>query len=189
MNKFLFDACCAVLSTNEIGNNKNLAYVFSDPDGLRTGKSGYSFGASQFDIENNWVALDCLRDCDFLPKDIKRLYLQNGDISDLNKRLLENKDVIDRYDELQAKFCMDTVTARLEGKVVSDETFVHLVDYHNQFNISVGGKMHQYIKQLNNIAPEDVLNFKLATKWGKDRPDDVHRRYQTIKKYFSHAQR
>ena len=187
MNKYIFDVCSDILTLNEIGSNKNAAYTFSDPDGTQSGKSGYSFGASQFDIENNWVALDCLRDCGFLPKDIKRLYLQNGDISDLNRRLLENKRVIDSYDKLQVKFCLDTVTARLEGKVVSDETFAHLVDYHNQFNISHNGKMHQYIKQLKDITPVDILNFKLSTKWGKDRPDDIYRRYETIKKYFKHA--
>ena len=59
---------------------------------------------------------------------------------------------------------------------MDEKTFVHLVDYHNQFNLSKGGKMHQWLQLKSLLTPDDVLNFKLGLKWGKEHPEDVKRR-------------
>ena len=63
---------------------------------------------------------------------------------------------------------------------MAEKTFVHLVDYHNQFNLSKSGKMHKWLQTKKYIIPEDVLNFKLSLKWGREQPQDVKRRYFNI---------
>lgn len=176
--------CKKAITQNEVGDNLALAYQFSDPDGERTGKSGYSYGISQFDIENNWQAIKNLEYCGFRPKDLDRLFEQRGPIDDLNAKLIDHRAVVDAADiehitgavEHVAKFC---------GRNMSDETFVHLVDYHNQLDITPGGKMHTFIAGLGRMpTPQDVLNVKLTTVWGKKRKDDVDRRFDNISRLF-----
>ena len=62
-----------------------------------------------------------------------------------------------------------------------EKTFVHLVDYHNQFNLSKNGLMHRFINNKKVLTSHDILNFKLKeTKWGREQPRDVKRRYNNI---------
>ena len=62
----------------------------------------------------------------------------------------------------------------------NEKTFVHLVDYHNQFNLSKNGLMHNFIKSKKILTSKDILNFKLGLKWGREQPQDVKRRYNNI---------
>jgi len=181
-----------VLTRNEIGSDRSKAYCFSDPDGVESGKSGYSFGRVQFDIENNWTAIDCLRACGFRPKDLDRLFEQKGPISDLNIKLEGKSYVVDRFDMLHTVESVEHCKRLIEDsdiKLSSVETFLHIVDYHSQLYMSEGGKLHRHLKSLMitarwEVDPKNILNFKLNhTKWGRERPDDVRRRFKNIEAF------
>lgn len=170
------------IAMNEISGNLSVAYRFSRASG---GNSGYSFGRSQFDVSNNRYAVIFLRKkCNFMSKDINILLRLDKDVSELNKKLREHKKEIDDYDLQHIKNMIKYVGGILSDlEVENEETFVHLVDYHNQFNLSYNGKMHKYLKTLKFATCENILNFKLnQTKWGKEHPQDVKRRYNNIKK-------
>lgn len=172
------------IAMNEISGNTAVAYRFSRASG---GNSGYSFGRSQFDVSNNRYAVIFLRKkCNFMSKDINILLRLDKDVSELNKKLREHKKEIDEYDLQHTKEMITYVGTLLSDlDVENEETFVHLVDYHNQFNLSKNGKMHRYLQTLKFATSENVLNFKLnQTKWGKEHPHDVKRRYNNIKNYY-----
>ena len=184
-------AALDILTLNEIGHDHSLAYRFSDPDGLQTGKSGFSFGRVQFDIKNNKQAILHLRACGFTEEDVVRLLEQSGPIDDLNAKLLAASDMVDRFDlehtRESVEHCMDLLAAD-DILVASEETILHIVDYHNQFYMSPGGKIHRRLRELKQknmaIAPGHVLDFKLNnTKWGRERPDDVRRRFKNIEDF------
>jgi hypothetical protein len=61
---------------------------------------------------------------------------------------------------------------------------VHIVDYHNQYYMSLGGKLHRWLQEQGKvITSQMILEFKLNnTLWGQKRPDDVQRRFRTIQK-------
>lgn len=172
------------IAMNEISGNTAVAYRFSRASG---GNSGYSFGRSQFDVSNNRYAVIFLRKkCNFTPKDINILLRLEKDVTGLNGKLREHKKEIDDYDLQHIKNMIKYVGGILSDlEVENEETFVHLVDYHNQFNLSYNGKMHRYLQTLKFATSENVLNFKLnQTKWGKEHPHDVKRRYNNIKNYY-----
>lgn len=172
------------IAMNEISGNLSVAYRFSRASG---GNSGYSFGRSQFDVSNNRYAVIFLRKkCNFMSKDINILLRLDKDVSELNKKLREHKKEIDEYDLQHIKNMIKYVGGILSDlEVENEETFVHLVDYHNQFNLSKNGKMHRYLQTLKFATSENVLNFKLyQTKWGKEHPHDVKRRYNNIKSCY-----
>lgn len=186
----LIELATEAITQNEIGDNLDLRYGFSDPDGTRSGKSGYSFGASQFDIENNWDAILCLRACGFRPKDMDRLFEQRGGISDLNTKLKAHSLVVDAWDtshmEKTYKHCLhllDEYGIRLE----SDEVMIHIMDYHNQFYFSPRGKLHRALMAHGAlISSMFMLTFKMNhTAWGRKRSDDVNRRFRTIHKIYA----
>ncbi len=168
---------------NELAGNIDAAYKFSYAG---VGKSGYSFGRSQFDVSNNYKAVEFLRKNGFTDSNINRLKNLDPSINDLNAKLWNIKDKVDKYDELHVKDMCKHV-ASLDGlPLMTVKTFVHLVDYHNQFNLSRNGKMHEFLKSNKNyILSIEIYEFKLSnTKWGKENPLDVKRRYKTIEKYF-----
>ena len=181
---------------NEIGGNDNHIYSFSDPDGRNTGKSGYSFGMSQFDIQNNWTGIDCLQDCGFTPKEVTALFKQNDPefVERMASKLRAHKDTVDDYDRQHLsgaiKYCQKVLVDCGITQIQDIETFVHMVDYHNQFDVTWNGKIHKCIKDLADkgqmLTPEFFLDFKLNnTAWGKKRPDDVKRRYNNIHSLFA----
>lgn len=178
---------------NECAGDPKVAYRFSDPDGLRTGKSGYSFGISQFDINNNPKALACLSACGFTSADIARLKAQSGPIYDLNAKLAVSKTIVDEWDRRQISACIAHTlgVALSRGFVFADDTaIIHLADYHNQYHLSVQGpkaKMANYLAGLGRpVTGDDIRRFKLDhTAWGQKRPDDVDRRYRNIITLFS----
>ena len=42
--------------------------------------------------------------------------------------------------------------------------------------------MHQWLQLKPLLTPDDVLNFKLGLKWGKEHPEDVKRRWNNIER-------
>lgn len=172
------------IAMNEISGNLSVAYRFSRASG---GNSGYSFGRSQFDVSNNPFVSQFLRNrCGFTAEDINTLLRLENDVTGLNNKLREHKKEIDDYDLQHTKEMITYVGTLLSDlDVENEETFVHLVDYHNQFNLSKNGKMHRYLKTLKFATCENILNFKLnQTKWGKEHPHDVKRRYNNIKNCY-----
>ena len=178
-----------VLTLNEVGADEGLPYRFSDPDGIKTGKSGYSYGRVQFDTKNNKTAIDCLRACGFTQEDIDRLLDQSGPIDDLDAKLLAASDVVDRFDKHHTRESVEHCEDLLEEsgiQISGIETFLHIVDYHNQLYMSKNGPLHRHLQSLkgHDIIPEDIGGFKLNhTKWGRDRPDDVARRFENIEEF------
>lgn len=175
-----------IIIQNELGGNISLIYKFSDADGIRKGKSGYSFGISQFDILNNTNAILCLRECDFTTDEIKELKEQIVNKTQYDKRLKEHYDIVDKWDEKQLNECLEHSISLCDFagiKLKNRKTLYHLADYHNQFYFSKYGKMYKYLLSLGRIVnPEDILALKMKTTWGKSRPDDVRRRYNNITK-------
>jgi hypothetical protein len=171
-----------IIFINELGGNKDFLYRFSDPDG-RAGRSGYSFGLCQFDVSHNPEAVLCLRECEFTTDEIAGLKSQAIDAESLEWKLAENKQVVDRWDNRQID---QSLTHPVDicirsGIDVEEKAMYHLADYHNQFYMSKGGKMHRFLLALQRpVTPEDILNLKLHTQWGKLRSGDVHRRYNNI---------
>lgn len=179
-----------ILVANELGNDLSLILKFSDPDGIRTGKSGYSFGVSQFDLKNNSLSIQCLQECGFTQLEIQELVNQPS-ISDTHmihytSKLEQASEIVERYDHKHMSESLDHVgnlCNTLSGIHLQDmETFYHIADYHNQFHFTKDGKLHTHLKeQKGEITPTTILNFKLnKTEWGQKRPDDVMRRYNNI---------
>ena len=168
-----------VISLNEISGNENVICKFS----YAGGKSGYSFGRSQFDVKHNSKARNFLKNiCGFTDQDINKLLKLDKDIGYLNERLKLFRTHIDKLDKEHINQMVNYV-ASLEGlpEFENEKTFVHLVDYHNQYSLSKNGPMHRFIKGKKLLTSQDILNFKLKeTKWGREQPRDVKRRYKTI---------
>ncbi|QOX79811.1 hypothetical protein FY034_13010 [Trichlorobacter lovleyi] len=185
----LNDLLRQALIKNELGGNMALVYRFSDADGVRTGKSGYSFGVAQFDIANNHRAIECLKECGFTDADIARLRTQTGPIGDLNDKLAAHKSVVDLYDTAQIDGTINWVRgiSKAAGIVYADdEAFIHACDYHNQYDMKAHGKAISYLAKLGRpVTGQDIHKYKLGTIWGKKRPDDVERRYNNIRKLFA----
>ena len=176
-----------MLLLNECGGDESLIYKFSDADGVRTGRSGYSYGVSQFDIENNWDAIETLRDCGITPKELKRLFIQSTEVDDLNDKLLINCDFVDEADDLHVQ----EMILRCDCfHAIEDElTLAMIIDYHNQLRFDITGKLYNYITDRLNegktITARGIYNFKLNnTLWGRKRPDDVDRRYKNTLEVF-----
>ena len=167
-----------VISLNEISGNENVICKFS----YAGGKSGYSFGRSQFDVTHNIKARNFLKEkCGFTKSDLNRLLRLDKEISDLNNKLKNHKEDIDELDKKHIEEMVNYVANLNELPEFEDEkTFVHLVDYHNQFNLSKNGLMHRFIKGKKLLTSQDILNFKLGLKWGREQPQDVKRRYNNI---------
>ena len=167
-----------VIALNEISGNENVICKFS----YAGGKSGYSFGRSQFDVTHNIKARNFLKNiCGFSEQEMEKLLKLDKDIGYLNERLKLFRRDIDKLDREHIQQMVNYV-ASLEGlpEFENEKTFIHLVDYHNQFNLSKNGMMHKFIKNKKILTSKDVLNFKLNLKWGREQPKDVKRRYNNI---------
>lgn len=168
-----------ILAKNEISGNENVICKFS----YAGGKSGYSFGRSQFDVTHNLEARKFLKEkCNFVTDEIARLLNLDKNITDLNNKLSKFRKEIDELDLSHVKEMIKYV-GNLENmpKVDTVKTFIQLVDYHNQFNLSKNGKLHNWLKERKFITSKSVLEFKLKeTKWGRENKADVMRRYNNI---------
>lgn len=146
-----------VISLNEISGNENVICKFSYAGGI----SGYSFGRSQFDVKHNSKAREFLKEkCSFTAGDIDRLLKLDKNINDLNEKLKKHRKEIDELDKEHIKEMVNYV-ASLEGlpEFEDEKTFVHLVDYHNQFNLSKNGLMHRFIKNKKNSLFSGYFKF------------------------------
>lgn len=181
-----------ILLLNELEGNQRAAYRFSDPDGVKTGKSGWSFGESQFDTQNNPIALECLKQCGFTLEQIDGIVKQTVDIKPFNDVLKQHAEIIDRYDRVQRVDCLRRVKsiAVAKGFTYFDyKALLTAADYDNQFHMSPKmkpGYLCYHLAKLGRPATaKDIVKFKLTTKWGKKRSDDVERRAANIDKVFA----
>lgn len=174
-----------IILLNELSGDESHALKFSDPDGERSGKSGWSFGISQFDLSNNGMAALCLQECNFSSAEIQALKDQTCfDMEAANKRLEAHAEVIARWDERQLADCINRARdmAALGGWTYQDDTaLLSAADYHNQLYLSKGGQFFNWAAKLGRpVSVNDILAFKLAQPWGLKRPKDVCRRYKNI---------
>jgi len=175
-----------IIFINELGGVKDRLYRFSDPDGP-SGRSGYSFGLCQFDVVHSPEAVMCLRECEFTTDEIARLKSQITLTQALDFKLAEHSKTVDKWDNRQLDQCLTHPNNLCErsGIIADDKTMYHIADYHNQFYMSRGGKLHRFLIDLHRpVTPEDIFRFKLHTRWGLQRPDDVQRRYNNIVAIF-----
>lgn len=183
LDKINYQQVYEILALNEISGNYSIAYKFSYAG---SGNSGYSFGISQFDVSNNLAARNFLLSNGFTKAEIQRLLNLDKNISDLNKKLESISSKIDEFDKLHIIDMCKHVASLKDIPPMSIKTFTHLVDYHNQFNLSKDGKMHNFLKTNKNyLLSIEYYDWKIKnTKWGRENPSDVLRRYKNIEKYF-----
>ena len=177
-----------LILANELSNSLAHAYKFSDPDGVRSGKSGWSFGRSQFDVQNNPLALKCLSECGFDDTVIKGIVNQTIEVGPFNAKLRAASAIIDRYDAVQFKACIckaQSIAKKHGIQLEGDAAVLAIADYDNQYYLSdrdKPGYLVHYLKRLGRpVFVRDVLNFKLLhTAYGKKAPDDCKRRYNNL---------
>ena len=175
---------------NECGDRETIC-TFSDPDGVRSGKSGWSFGESQFDTQNNDAALSCLKECGFTEEEIKGIVSQTVDVTPFAERLKANADIIERYDIAQFSHCLNSAMSVITEHGLPIENpngILALADYVNQYG-SIGPGFIKWLGDLKRtVIGADILNFKLLnTKYGKERPADCKRRYNNLLKVVREA--
>ena len=175
-----------VILENELGGSLKYAHKFSDPDGARSGKSGWSFGVCQFDTQNNDQALCCLKDCGFSEDEIQGIVKQTIDVKPLCSRLADNAGIIAKYDEAQLSHCLNSAVNfnnEYEIPVTDTAALLAQADYVNQYG-SMGKGFAAYLKGLDGpVEAKDILTFKLDhTTYGKNHPDDCKRRYNNLMK-------
>ncbi len=187
MPRTIADIFRQIIIANELGGNEGLALRFSDPDGERSGKSGWSFGVCQFDLSNNPLAAKCLLECGFSLSEVDALRAQTVDVKPFNTRLREHVLTICEYDERQLTGCLQRAAGLMDKYSIGfDETaLLAVADYHNQYHLSdirKPGYLLFYLSRLGRPATaQDVLDFKLNhTTWGRQRPDDCRRRHDNI---------
>lgn len=173
-----------VILANELDNNLSFAMRFSDPDGVRSGKSGWSFGVCQFDTKNNDAALKCLAECGFGPEEIKGIVDQTVDVKRFFGRLAEHADIVMKYDEQQLSYCLDKAlnfNTTYGIPVESPGGILAGADYCNQYGSEGNGAVVFYRALGRSITADDVLQFKLTqTKYGREHPADCQRRHDNI---------
>ena len=178
-----------VICLNEVGGDMNAVLRFSDPDG-KSGRSGYSFGLTQMDTRHNAWAIKCLVDCGFTTNEIHGIVEQSIDVRPFAVRLIACKSIIEKYDEVQLGYCLDTV-AKFNTAHGVDMTDVAAVlatgDVVNQYG-SIGTGFATFMKGLGRpVVVNDVLAWRLQTKYGKEHPEDSKRRIGNVVKVCSEA--
>ena len=180
-----------VILANELSGNVKAALRFSDPDGARSGKSGWSFGVSQFDTQNNDQSLVCLRECGFTAAEINGIVLQIVDVKPFAARLAANAAIIERYDTEQLSYCLNKALnfdSDYGIPVESPGGILASADYVNQYGSQGNGAKAYYKALARPITALDVLNFKLTqTKYGREHPEDCRRRYANLMKVVNSA--
>jgi hypothetical protein len=176
-----------IILLNELGGNLAAALRFSDPDGVLSGKSGWSFGVCQFDTRNNDQALACLRELGFNRMQIDGIVSQSmptAQVHLLESKLVAGAGIVERYSTDQLSYCLNKALNFDvdEGIPVADSAAILAgADYVNQYG-SQGNGARAYYRALGRpITAEDVLQFKLdVTAYGKSHPADCRRRYNNL---------
>jgi len=186
MSKTIPELFREVILLNELGGDLNEALRFSDPDGVRSGKSGWSFGVCQFDTRNNEQALACLRDCGFRDGEIKDIVNQSVDVSVFNKRLQDHAGVVIEYDLRQLQHCINQALAfasKYEIPIAETAALLALADTVNQYG-SLGAATAKRLTDLERpITAADILAVKLTWKYarlGDRQRRDTIRRHENI---------
>jgi hypothetical protein len=191
----LIDKFRLVELANELENNPRAATRFSDPDGVHSGKSGWSFGECQFDLQNNPVAATCLRACGFTAEEIAGLKAQTIDAKALEPKLKASAAIIQKFDRIQFSFCVTRTQAILSRRNITpadDTALLAVADYANQYYLSdidkPGYLVHHLLGLGRAFTALDVLNFKLDhTPYGKKHPGDCRRRYDNLVRVMGQA--
>jgi hypothetical protein len=178
-----------VILLNELSGNVSYALKFSDPDGVRSGKSGWSFGVCQYDTQNNANALLCLYECGFTKEEVTGIVHQNIDVKALEYKLKNHVDIIQKWDTLQLTYCLNKALnfdTDYGIPVQSPDGILAGADYVNQYGSQGNGARDYYKKLGRPITAKDVLEFKLNnTRYGKVHPKDCERRYNNIIKVLT----
>jgi len=177
-----------IILANELDNSLAHVHKFSDPDGVRSGKSGWSFGISQFDLKNNPIAAACLRACGFSEAEIKGLIDQTINARALEPKLKAAAATIELFDQAQLKGCVVRAQRILYKRAITpanDSGLLAVADYANQYHLSdilkPGYLIHYLFRLGRPFTAADVLQFKLAgTKYGREHPGDCRRRYENL---------
>jgi hypothetical protein len=173
-----------VILLNELSGNLNAALRFSDPDGVCSGKSGWSFGVCQFDTQNNSQSLVCLRECGFTETEIQGIVKQTIDVKPLAAKLKAYADVVERFSTIQLSYCLNkALNFDLDYGIPVENPGGILAgaDYVNQYGSQGNGARAYYWSLGMPVTAHDVLMFKLNnTKYGKEHPEDCKRRYNNI---------
>ena len=180
-----------IIILNELDGNLNASLRFSDPDGVLSGKSGWSFGPCQFDTKNNSTALICLRECGFTSEEIRGIVDQTIDVKPLAAKLKAHSDIVEKYSSNQLSYCLDkALNFNIDFGIPTADSAAILAgaDYINQYGSEGQGAVNYYHALGRPITAEDVLQFKLdITKYGKEHPTDCKRRYNNLMKVIKEA--
>lgn len=174
-----------IILANELDNNLDFALRFSDPDGVRYGKSGWSFGVCQFDTQNNDQAIACLKECGFTPEEITGIVNQTIDVNPLAAKLKANADIVAKYDAEQLSYCIRKAQRFADNyhiPVADTTTLLALADTVNQYG-SLGDGSAAYLRKLQRpITAKDVLDMKLTWKYSQTPRGraDTKRRYDNL---------
>jgi hypothetical protein len=175
-----------IILLNELSGNVKFALKFSDPDGVRSGKSGWSFGVCQYDTQNNENSIRCLRECGFTDLEIHGIIYQTIDVKSLEYKLKDNAKIIQKWDTLQLTYCLNKALNFITDygiPVGSPGGVLAGADYVNQYGSQGNGARDYYRKLGKPITAEDVLEFKLKnTRYGNIHPTDCRRRHTNIMK-------
>lgn len=183
---------CVTLS--ETGNNQKKWYsLYRSP----IGNSGFSFGRIQFDISVSQKGRETLLKCgvpqyviDILNKETEPVLVQDAVVFTNNILALKSShEIVDRA-------CAEHVDKGLERIRSLDGTdhvqcsriaVLFLVDYHTQFHISVGGKLHRWVQGLlpGRMTVEQFMRYKRSLKWASQPggQQDIDRRYKCLEKF------
>jgi hypothetical protein len=182
MNELFAD----LIFQNECDSNEDFIYRFSDPDGVRSGKSGWSFGRVQWDTQNNDSALACLSECGFTHDEIDEIVRQTIDVKPFAARLAAHADIITRYDEMQLGDCIESAVNFCNAykiPVTDTGALLALADTVNQYG-SLGNGSASYLRKVDHpITAADILAMKLTWKYSTSSHrghDDTIRRYDNL---------
>jgi hypothetical protein len=185
VSKTLNDLFREIILLNELGGDMAEALKFSDPDGVRSGKSGWSFGLCQFDTRNNDQAIACLRDCGFTDGEIVGIVNQTIDVTPLNKRLQDHAGVIIDYDTRQLSHCLTRAGNYATGRgipLADTAVLLSLADTINQYGSLGDATAIHLIGLKRSVTLDDITAMKLSWKYGQKYPKDVIRRQDNIRR-------
>ena len=172
-----------VILLNELDGDLALALHFSDPDGVRSGKSGWSYGVCQFDTKNNGQALACLKECGFTDAEVRGIVNQTLDVQPLAVKLQKNAAIVERYSTVQLSHCLNAAMNVITGHGVPMDNpggILAAADVVNQYG-SIGDGFVAFMAALDRPGTAaDVLAWRLQTKYGREHPGDCKRRINNI---------
>jgi hypothetical protein len=184
--KSLNELFADLIFANECSSNEKFIHRFSDPDGERSGKSGWSFGRVQWDTQNNGTALVCLSECGFTHNEIDGIVKQTVDVKPFAVRLAAHADIIERYDEAQLTECINSAVNFCNSyniPVTDTGALLALADTVNQYGSLANGTAAGLRKLEHPVKAADVLAIKLTWAYArasKQKHDDTVRRYDNL---------